>query len=288
MRTLHNRIKGRLARSQWFIAYRMATEGEAGPDDFTGFVPLASPPDRYWADPFPVQWNGGYALFFEEFLYSTGRGRIAVREWRDGHWSEPRVVLERPYHLSYPFVFSWQNKWYMVPESLGSRAIELWCCDEFPHRWRFERNLMEGIQAADSTIFERDGRWWMFSCIATEGAAACDELFLFHAPTPLGPWCPHRRNPVVSDARRARPAGRPFLHGGKWLRPSQDCTGEYGRRIVMHEIERLAPDEYQERVAWTIEPTWSRGLIGTHTWNSAGDLTVIDGRRWRWLGRAAV
>jgi len=60
---------------------------------------------------------------------------------------------------------------------------------------------------------------WMFSCIAAEGARAYDELFLFHAAVPRGPWTPHRLNPVLSDARFARPAGKPFLNGTRWLRP---------------------------------------------------------------------
>jgi hypothetical protein len=246
-----------------------------------GFVSLSSSPDRYWADPFLVQHENRYWLFFEEFLYATGRGRIAVREWRDGRWCEPQVILERPYHVSYPFVFSWENEWYMVPESLESRAIELWRCEEFPHRWRFEQNLMEGVRAVDSTIFERDGRLWMFSCVAAEGAVANDELFLFHAATPFGPWCPHRRNPVVSDARHARPAGRVVNSQGIWLRPAQDCEGRYGKRIHLREIVTLNPRDYTEKRYATIEPNWAPGLEAMHTWNRAGNLTVVDGFRRR-------
>jgi transcriptional regulator GlxA family with amidase domain len=37
-----------------------------------------------------------------------------------------------------------------------------------------------------------------------------DELSLFYAESPLGPWTPHPRNPVKSDVRGSRPAGGLF------------------------------------------------------------------------------
>ena len=246
---------------------------------------MIPPPDRFWADPFPVEIEGKYFVFYEEFVRSVGRGRIVVSEVAtDGRFSQPRVALERPYHLSYPFVFPWNGAWYMIPESGGNRTVELWRCTAWPDEWEFDRNLMENVQAFDSTIAQIDGRYWMFTCIAPEGALPYDELFVFWADNPLGPWQPHARNPIVSDARCARPAGRLFLRDGKWLRPAQDCTVRYGRRVAVQELVRITPEEYCERPAWVIEPTWFPGLIATHTINSANDLAVVDGCRWRWLG----
>ena len=136
------------ARRKWFIAYRMQKESGALPESLSGLSTLESPPDRYWADPFPVQNNNEYYLFFEEVLHATGRGRIAVRRWRDGAWNEPCAVLDRPYHLSYPFVFSWENRWYLVPESIASTCGgSFGAARNFSTRWKFECNLMEGVRA---------------------------------------------------------------------------------------------------------------------------------------------
>ena len=144
--------------------------------------------------------------------------------------------------------------------------------------------LLSGVNARDSTLAQIDGRWWLFTCIARPGAARNLELHLFHASSPRGPWLPHAQNPVVADARYARPAGKLFQRDGRWFRPAQDCSGSYGRRMSIREIELLNPLEYQEREFRAIEPNWAAGLTGTHTWNVAGNLAVTDGcrlrRRW--------
>jgi hypothetical protein len=51
--------------------------------------------------------------------------------------------------------------------------------------------------------------------------------------------------------------------------------------MTIRKIERLTPDEYREREVAAIKPNWAPGLIGTHTFNRTGDLTVIDGCRRR-------
>jgi hypothetical protein len=95
-------------------------------------------------------------------------------------------------------------------------------------------------------------------------------------------WTPHRLNPVISDARRARPAGAIISEGGRLYRPSQDCSVRYGYAIHINEITRLSVDEYEETETVSIVPDGSRDIIGTHTYARAGRLTVLDALRPRW------
>ena len=121
----------------------------------------------------------------------------------------------------------------------------------------------------------------------SRGGARGDELNLYHADTPLGPWTPHKRNPVVSDVRHARPAGRPFKVGAFWYRPAQDCSLRYGYAIALRRIVRLDPNELVEEPATTLTPDWDPKVIATHTVNAVDGLTVIDvqlRRRKPWLG----
>ena len=209
-------LRRKLFRQQWFLAWRLREHPQEPYHVFCRFHHLRPPKDRYWADPFPLHLGTSYYLFFEEFLYSAEKGRIVVSEMpAGGAWSEPRVALEQPYHLSYPCVFSWQGQWFLVPESAANRTIELWRAADFPCRWEYQAALFQHVYATDSTLLEIEGRLWMFTCMAAAGARAYDDLFLFHATDPRGPWIPHRRNPVVSDARFARPAGKPFLWHGR-------------------------------------------------------------------------
>ena len=84
-----------------------------------------------------------------------------------------------------------------------------------PWRWEYFQTVMDGVYLVDGTLFEYNGRFWLFGAIRVEGGSSHDELYLFSGPSPFGPFTPHPKNPVVSDVRRARPAGRIFFDGGR-------------------------------------------------------------------------
>jgi O-antigen/teichoic acid export membrane protein len=270
----------------WFIAYQR--DDDIAEDDLLllrpeEFSTLCPPRDRFWADPFPVFTNGRHFIFFEEFLFADDKGHIAVTEiGPDGRCSPPVRALECDYHLSYPFVFDWQGVHYLMPETAAAGRIEVYRCTRFPDRWELHATMLDDIRAVDSTLVEWEGRWWMFANAAKEPLADAsdlnEQLHLFHAPSPLGPWTAHRRNPVKWDARGSRPAGRLFQKDGELYRPAQDCTEHYGGSIRIQRVVRLDVDEYVETEAATIEPEWRPNLIGTHTINAVPGLAVIDGR----------
>jgi hypothetical protein len=119
--------------------------------------------------------------------------------------------------------------------------------------------------------------WWMFVNIQEENVAInWDELHIYYAESPLGPWKPHALNPVMSDVRSARPAGRLFWSNHVLYRPSQDSSQGYGYAMTMNRITRLTPTEYSEVPVGKILPNWDRKIRGVHTLNVVGDITVID------------
>ncbi|HMT30408.1 MAG TPA: hypothetical protein PKD91_14130, partial [Bacteroidia bacterium] len=103
-----------------------------------------------------------------------------------------------------------------------------------------------------------------------------DELYIYHASSPFGPWLPHKQNPVISDVRRARPAGKIFQYQGKTYRPSQDCSKTYGYGIRINEILRLDENHYEEKEIDFIEPLWDKSIKGTHSFVFENKLTMID------------
>ena len=68
--------------------------------------------------------------------------------------------------------------------------------------------LLDGLCGVDATLEEIDRTWWMFLNIGKRGISNHDELHLYYAESPLGPWREHAGNPVKSDVRSSRPAGR--------------------------------------------------------------------------------
>jgi len=259
---------------QWSLAYRFATD-EPWDGDLSGFHRLVPPADRFWADPFPITVGGRHYIFFEELPFATGKGHISVVEVdREGRASQPVRVLERDYHLSYPFLLEHEGALFMIPESAYGQSIQLLRCEEFPARWRLEKVLVDGVFAADATIHRQDDRWWMFANLGTEATGTDDELHLFSAPDLRGEWKPHRRNPVKCDVRSSRPAGRLFERDGALYRPAQICAPLYGSGIALHRVTQLDDDGYAESEERRI--IGKPPLLGMHTINRAGDFSVTD------------
>jgi hypothetical protein len=245
---------------------------------------LPPQPGTFWADPFLFERDGRTYVFFEEYPFASRKGHISVLTIdTDGQTSEAQVVLERPYHLSYPFIFEHAGELFMLPETAANRTIELYRCVAFPNHWTPHATVMRDVHAVDSTLVEHDGRWWMFTNIAPyAGSSNYDELFIFHAESPVSErWTPHTRNPVVSHVGFARPAGALFREQGDLIRPSQDCTGEYGRAIRLNRVEVLTPDDYREVHLSTIEPDWDPDIVATHSFSCNERLVMLDGKQRR-------
>ena len=222
-------------------------------------------------------------MFVEDGPLDGGPARLSVLTLdADGAQQSPaHVVLERPTHLSYPFVFEDEGEWYLLPETAGTGTVELLRARRFPWDWEPHAVLLRDVRAWDPTLLRHDGRYWLFLTMAAPGVRPSDELSLYSADSLTGPWRPHPRNPIVSDARRARPAGRILADQGHLVRPSQDGSGAYGRRIVLNRIDVLTPEDYQETPIGAIEPGWLPGVVRTHTYTADGGFEVLDGVRYR-------
>jgi hypothetical protein len=117
----------------------------------------------------------------------------------------------------------------------------------------------------------------MFANAGSDSGGADDELQLFSSASLFGEWKPHRANPVKADVRGSRPAGRLFEEGGALYRPSQICAPLYGSGVALNRVTRLDDEGFAEEEVRRIEPaSRGEGLLGIHTLNRAGDLSVID------------
>lgn len=250
-----DRRTARRYQPQWFLLLGRAAAGdwwsELNPARLTALLP---PPDRFWADPFLWRQGERRYVFFEDYPFAVGRGRIGVLELdADLRPRGPaRPVLEEDRHLSYPFLFEYRDALYMVPETARTRRIDLYRCVRFPDRWEYRHSLIEGLEAADATLFEHEGRWWLF-CAARAGAVRINEsLYAFHAETPLSrTWTAHPLNPLVRDFSRGRPGGRVIRDGeGRLIRSGQNSVPRYGHGLGLYRIETLSPRAYREQRLW--------------------------------------
>ena len=283
-RYVANQVRGRLTQLQWFLCYRRTPRQgyDSGTPDLAPFrfTRLVPPVDRFWADPFPVRVADADFIVFEEFVTAEGKGHISVAEIdANGIVGSITRVLEQPYHLSYPFMLAAGGEHYMVPETATARRVEMWRATRFPFEWEKCADLLTDRERVDSTIVRHNGLWWLFAASSEGGSESWDELEIYYASSPLGPWTPHPRNPVKSDVRSARPAGQFFTQNGRLYRPSQDGSLSYGGALAIQEVQALTTTEFRERCVTRVDPLWMPNLVGVHTVNAIDGLTVIDARR---------
>ena len=209
------------------------------------------------ADPF-LYYDGGIWYLFMEVLDSS-RGKIGVAKSLDGiNWTYDRIVLEQPFHLSYPYVFSVDGIYYMVPETFMAESINIYQAEAFPYEWKHVATIANGRDFVDPSIFYHNGLWWMF---ASDTASV--NCYLYYSADLLSGWEEHPLSPiVVDDSSKARPGGRAFIYDNdRIIRISQT-----GRRVRAFEVDTLTETDYAEH-----EIPESPILTGTGVgWNSAG------------------
>jgi hypothetical protein len=236
---------------------------------------LPNPQGRFLADPFAAEAGGDLLLLAEDYRWTTGLGSISGLRVSDEGATELQPVFELPYHMSYPYLFRHDGQLYCVPETNEAQEVALYVLDEHSLGWTKTSVLIAGRRLADSTMVEWNGRWWLFATDVEDDQVL--NLHVWHAPALTGPWQEHAANPVKSDIRSSRPAGRPFVHEGVLYRPAQDCSEVYGGAVTINRVVELTPTQFHEEIASVIRPhkDWP-ARDGVHHLCGVADRTVID------------
>ncbi len=274
--TKHWQWKRRRTRRTWTLIVRRAEALLALDVPVMGEITSLCSPLGFWADPCVVEDSGRQLLFVEEWNPHTRKGEIACLELEDAGVRRLGLALDEPGHLSFPQPFQWQGDWYLTVESSEARRVSLYRATAFPLQWQRVHDLVTDRVCVDPVLHFHEGHWYLFANVAESGNSTWDELFLFVSENLHGPFRPHPCNPIVSDVRRARLAGRLFRRDGTLIRPAQDCAPGYGAAVVFNEILELDPTHYRERVLSRLGPDWDASLDGCHTYSAADGIEVLD------------
>jgi hypothetical protein len=197
------------------------------------------------ADPFLVKEAGKIYCFFEIKDKDKDKGIIGVSSSNDGvNFIYEKIVLEEPFHLSYPSVYKIDGAYYMIPESGANSDVRLYEATNFPYEWRLKKVLLHGENYADATMVYRDDMWYMFVSKNTN-----DTLKIFYSKTFDGDYIAHAKNQIYIDNKKyARNGGGIIQKDGKLYRFAQDCQNRYGEKLYLIEIINLSPNEFKEEI----------------------------------------
>lgn len=237
-------------------------------------------PAAFVADPFMCRAGDRWYMFFEVLNRFTHKGEIGLASSDDGAiWRYEKIVLAEPFHVSYPYVFEWENDYYLVPEAWHDGGIRLYKSTNFPREWSFVGKLIPDGVFLDSSIFRYQNRWWLFTACPAENEALT--LRLYSATALLGEWEEHPDSPLIkADNHIVRPAGRVLVEHGRPIRFAQDVFPVYGSRVHAFEVVELSTSRYRERQIGT-GPVLA---AGDARWNNGGmhhiDAHALPGGAW--------
>lgn len=244
---------------------------------------------RYWfADPFLYEKDNKLYLFYEAFDLIELRGKEGYSVLKeDGSWTTPRIIIDEPYHLSFPYIFDYNGATYIMPEMSGDYSLKAYKAVSFPNTWEMTDIILPDVFACDSVFIEEEGKRYlltneMYHNVPNGQYASCwVKNFLYEMD---GLKATENGIKVAEGDFGIRNAGKTFTIEGKTYRIGQDCRErKYGRGMVLFEIVSILP--YKEKVVknWScdelskhIYKDSSANIVGSHTYNFSENYEIID------------
>jgi len=187
---------------------------------------------NYIADPFFIKEKDSFYLFVE--LKGKKNADIALFVSSDGlDYKYRGVVLDEPFHLSYPQVFNYKGEFYMLPETKQSGNVLLYKAEDFPNKWEIDDTLIRNVDVKDPSILLSEN----MNLIVT----ADDHMnqLLFTSDSLKGNW-KEVENYTPKKGNETRPGGRFFQYRNEWYLPLQDRSLGYGSGISIYKLNNSA------------------------------------------------
>jgi len=230
------------------------------------------------ADPFLFVYKDELFMFYEE-KSELNNGIIKGFKTQDlKNWTDLGVILSETCHLSFPFIFEFDNEVYLMPETFDKMSLSLYRFENFPYGCTWSRELMSGPHFIDSHIYKQHDLFYLFS------NKSDDELCLYYS-TDLMNWTQHPKSPIVEGNKYARSGGGIVSVRDKYYRIAQDTSNIYGDNFHVFELKKLTVDDYEESLL--LENVIKKDL----NWNAEGGhhfhsvffngryITVFDGKK---------
>lgn len=288
IKSIKNRMDRILSDEYWRIAVRKRKDDRDIPlykleqkDQIKGFKLMPGRKHVTYADPFLFEYQGLTWMFYERQDLTDMHGTIWCRclepkQGRDNPYGDgkPFKVLDREFHLSYPQVFEYAGKVYMIPESRGAGEVSLYECKSFPKEWEYKRQLINE-SGVDTTVYIEGKTVYLYSFIN-------NALRIYKGSLPEDEFLPEGLEIIYESGISGvlRPGGH-FLKGDEGLiRPAQDCREYYGKALSFRKAEHICgTDEgdyeyYGPEILLFSED--GVNPIGFHTYNVTDKFEVID------------
>ncbi|MCF2682329.1 hypothetical protein, partial [Faecalicatena contorta] len=272
------KLFSKLLEDGWNVAFRQLPEGEILDNVKSPFQVIPNTWRTWEADPFVLQYEGNTYIFAEMYDYIKRRGAIGYTKWENDRFTPWKKVICEPFHMSYPNVFIRDDGIYMLPETSAGHKLLLYKAVNFPEKWEQHTIIAENVMWVDTTFFENRGVLYAITTDVADEENHKDYLLKFDDQFSIS----EKYQIHEKDIDRSRCGGRFFVHTGKLIRVSQDCSQRYGGALIFSE---MCPDQVVDKglqnVFRHISPedlqiAEKKKWIGLHTYNAVPQFEVID------------
>lgn len=280
----HSKILRKLIHiGDWSVAIRTINGETLEKNSGAPFVPVANT-DKYWfADPILFENNEKTWLFVEAFDKTKYKGELGVFEVLDGICQNYKTILEKDYHLSYPYIFKDGNNIYMLPESGNGRVLTLYKAVDFPFKWELDCVLNTGEAFRDSTPYISNNELYIFTYERTDKNRFFHTFKCYNYRFDI-----KEKKIVLIDSfddinKNMRSAGWVSYKNGNIIRVSQKCDKIYGEGLLFWTVPSEKCDWKKASLLKTVlgKDVFIQGLghpITIHTYSRTTKYEVIDYR----------
>lgn len=233
--------------------------------------------DRFFADPFLFRVDEKYYyVLVEEYMFWEEKGKITLLtvEKESCKLINRKVIIEEPYHLSFPFCEL--NGDTVVTESVASGKTYEYTIDFNKQCITNKKEILsDGLIDA---VFYRDknGDNWI---LASHLQNPKEDLFLYKY-TEHGYAIQNDGKPIMRSLEYTRGAGRFFEYKGQVFRPVQDSQIRYGRQTNIMLIESISDQGIITKKVNSVNsfnnPPFDETL---HTFNVYDEIIIVDGSK---------
>lgn len=251
---------------------------------------MVVPRDRkYWAaDPFPIEVDGVLYIFAELYVYKESKGSIGYTKYRNGKFSPWKIIISEKYHLSFPNIFKFKNKYYICPESNESGEIYFYKCIDFPDKWVKLDAIVSGGRYCDTIFYcTCEGNYGLTYQIKQNESQ--DNFRLFRIENNVGVFSDNSIMEIMPKAYQ-RPGGRILYSSETGLNYDigvfQIGEPSYGTGLILKKICVNWPNYKEKEIRklyvkdFSFDKKYGR-YISVHTLNYTENYQVIDVGWWR-------
>lgn len=269
-----------LSEYEYCLAYRN--------DD--GEYNILKPDFKAWyADPIPFLWNEEQYVLVEVYQKFLNKGVIGLCELDiNGKLLRPRIILEEPFHLSFPNVFTVDGQVYMIPECSATKQLRVYRMQGDIYHWEIYKIFKNVGELVDTVVYQNEnGNLYFLCCEVNQKNKHQTRLRQYEVQDFNDPlkiklkisWEQREYSYVVRN-------GGGFINdSGQLYRVAQQSTEKvYGKAVILNKIVKIDEESlnevfFKKMTPYTVNihlPNYIYRKWGIHTYGKTNGFEIID------------